>query len=52
MVLPGRYLSREQTTEDGGILNPGRNRIRIALVATLDECIEGAQRVRRFIESE
>ena len=51
-VLPGRYLSREQTTEDGGILNPGRNRIRIALVATLDECIEGAQRVRRFIESE
>ena len=49
-VLPGSYLSREQITEDGSPLNPGRNRIRIALVATLDECIEGAERMRRFIE--
>ena len=51
-VLPGRYLSREQATEDGDTLDPGRNRIRIALVATLDECIEGARRVRRFIEND
>lgn len=45
-VLPGRYLSREV---DG--LNPAVGRIRMALVAELDECIEGAQRLRRFIEA-
>ncbi|SFX31749.1 succinyldiaminopimelate transaminase [Marinospirillum alkaliphilum] len=45
-VLPGRYLSREV---DGH--NPAVGRIRIALVAELDECIEGAQRMRRFIEA-
>ena len=49
-VLPGSYLSRPQPTQDGGALDPGRNRIRIALVATLDECIEGARRMRRFVE--
>lgn len=45
-VLPGRYLSREV---DG--LNPAVGRIRMALVAELEECIEGAQRLRRFIEA-
>lgn len=45
-VLPGRYLSRE--VDD---LNPAVGRIRMALVAELDECIEGAQRLRRFIEA-
>lgn len=45
-VLPGSYLSR---TIDGE--NPGRNRVRMALVATLDECIEAAHRIRRFTES-
>ena len=44
-VLPGSYLSRE--TAQG---NPGRGRVRIALVAPLDECIEAAHRIRRFIE--
>ena len=44
-VLPGRYLSR---TVDGR--NPGKNRVRLALVAELDQCIEGAQRIRALIE--
>ncbi|MDX1694776.1 MAG: succinyldiaminopimelate transaminase [Ketobacteraceae bacterium] len=45
-VLPGQYLSR---TIDG--LNPGQNRVRMALVATLDECTEAADRIRTFIRS-
>jgi len=45
-VVPGSYLGR--TTETG---NPGANRIRMALVATPQECIEGAWRLRHFIES-
>lgn len=45
-VVPGRYLSREV---DG--YNPGAGRVRMALVAPLDECIEAAQRIRTFIKS-
>jgi len=45
-VLPGSYVSREV---DGVV--PGANYVRMALVATLDECIEGAQRIRTFVES-
>ncbi len=44
LVLPGSYLSRES----GGI-NPGRDYIRIALVDTVGQCIEAAQRLRHFI---
>ncbi|MFP8967251.1 succinyldiaminopimelate transaminase [Pokkaliibacter sp. CJK22405] len=44
-VLPGRYLSREVD----GVL-PGAGHVRMAVVATLEECIEGAQRLRRFVE--
>ena len=44
-VVPGSYLSREVKG-----LNPGKNRLRLALVATLDECIEGAQRIKTFLE--
>ena len=43
-VLPGSYLSREV---DG--VNPGAGRVRMALVATLDECTEGAERIRTFL---
>jgi N-succinyldiaminopimelate aminotransferase len=46
LVLPGSYLSR-----DARGLNPGRNRVRMALVAPLAECVEAAQRIRRFVES-
>ena len=45
-VLPGSYLSREV---DGD--NPGANRIRLALVAPFDECIDAATRIRAFTES-
>ncbi len=44
-VLPGSFLSRD--TADG---NPGRNRVRLALVAPLDECIDAAQRIKRYTE--
>jgi N-succinyldiaminopimelate aminotransferase len=44
-VLPGSYLSREV---DGA--NPGAHRVRLALVAPLDECIDAAGRIRRFVE--
>ncbi|HIG41633.1 MAG: succinyldiaminopimelate transaminase [bacterium] len=43
-VLPGSFLSR---TVDG--VNPGENRVRMALVATVDECVEAANRIREFV---
>ncbi|ACR12784.1 succinyldiaminopimelate transaminase [Teredinibacter turnerae T7901] len=45
-VLPGSYLAR--STADG---NPGSQRIRMALVASLDECEQAAQRLRAFVEA-
>ena len=45
-VLPGSYLGRES----GGV-NPGANRVRIALVSSTEECIESARRIRAFVES-
>lgn len=42
-VLPGSYLARESRG-----INPGVGRVRIALVASLDECIDAAQRMCRF----
>jgi N-succinyldiaminopimelate aminotransferase len=45
-VLPGRYLSRDHA---GG--NPGKGRVRVSLVAGLDECIEAAHRIARFVAS-
>jgi N-succinyldiaminopimelate aminotransferase len=44
-VLPGSYLGR-----DIGAGNPGQDRLRISLVAGLDECVEAARRIRHFIE--
>ncbi|MDH5324738.1 MAG: succinyldiaminopimelate transaminase [Gammaproteobacteria bacterium] len=44
-VLPGTYLSRD--TSDG---NPGKNRVRIALVATESQCLEAANRMVSFIQ--
>jgi N-succinyldiaminopimelate aminotransferase len=43
-VLPGSYLAR-----DAHGVNPGRNRVRIALVAATEECAEAARRIRDFI---
>jgi len=42
-VLPGSYLARDTA---GG--NPGRGRVRISLVASLDDCVEAARRIARF----
>ena len=45
-VLPGSYLARE-----AGGANPGAGRVRMALVADTAECLEAAQRIVRFIQS-
>ena len=45
-VLPGSYLAR---AADG--INPGDNFIRMALVATTEECVEAAQRIVQFVKS-
>jgi len=44
-VLPGSYLSRESQG-----VNPGSQHVRMALVASYEECIEAAQRIRKFME--
>jgi len=44
-VLPGSYLAR-----DAHGINPGRNFVRLALVADVEECIEGAQRIVEFCQ--
>ncbi|MDQ5926033.1 MAG: N-succinyldiaminopimelate aminotransferase, partial [Pseudomonadota bacterium] len=46
-VLPGSYLAREANG-----VNPGAGRIRMALVAGVDECIEAAERIKTFIQSQ
>lgn len=43
-VLPGSLLAR---VAHG--INPGQNHVRIALVSTIAECREAAERVRRFL---
>jgi len=40
IVLPGRFLAR-----DANGVNPGENRVRMALVAPLAQCVEAAQRI-------
>jgi N-succinyldiaminopimelate aminotransferase len=45
-VLPGSFLSREANG-----INPGANHVRIALVASLDECIKSAHRIKNFINT-
>ena len=45
-VLPGSYLAREAHG-----INPGRNRIRMALVAETEEGLEAAQRIVQFCKS-
>ena len=45
-VLPGSFLSR-----DNGAGNPGDHHIRMALVATVEECIEAAHRIKQYTQS-
>src|SRR5262245_1356089 len=44
-ILPGSYLAR--ATPSG---NPGARRVRISLVASVEECVTAAQRIRTFLE--
>ncbi|HET8711101.1 MAG TPA: succinyldiaminopimelate transaminase [Spongiibacteraceae bacterium] len=46
-VLPGQFLAR-----DANGSNPGERRVRMALVATLDECVTAAQRIARCLDSQ
>ncbi|HNP27009.1 MAG TPA: aminotransferase class I/II-fold pyridoxal phosphate-dependent enzyme, partial [Nitrosomonas sp.] len=45
-VLPGSYLGRAVRG-----INPGENYVRIALVASLDECIEAVNRITGLLEN-
>ena len=45
-VLPGSYLSREVKG-----INPGKNHVRMALVAPVPECTEAAHRIKNFINT-
>ena len=43
LVLPGSYLAR-----DAHGANPGRNHVRIALVAPLEDCVEAVRRIGEY----
>ena len=45
VVLPGSFLAREAYG-----VNPGQDFVRIALVAPLADCLEAAERIRRFLQ--
>lgn len=45
-VLPGSYLSRASHG-----INPGSGYVRAALVATLEECVEAAKRIKTFCQT-
>jgi len=45
-VLPGSLLARNAHGH-----NPGAGRIRMALVAATDDCVEAARRIRDFTHS-
>ncbi|CAM3443170.1 succinyldiaminopimelate transaminase [Bordetella sputigena] len=45
-VLPGSYLAR-----DAHGRNPGVNRVRMALVAPLTQCVDAAERIADFVKS-
>lgn len=44
-VLPGSYLAREVRGK-----NPGKGRVRMALVAQTAECLEAAERIKAFVQ--
>ena len=45
-VLPGSYLAREVNG-----VNPGQGRVRLALVASVEECLEATERLIAFAKS-
>lgn len=44
LVLPGSFLAR-----DAHGANPGRQHVRIALVAPMSECVEAVQRINQYV---
>jgi N-succinyldiaminopimelate aminotransferase len=48
-VLPGSLLARE--SQGVNPVNPGKGRIRLALVAEVDECLEAAHRIVQYVKS-
>jgi N-succinyldiaminopimelate aminotransferase len=44
LVLPGSFLAR-----DAHGANPGRQHVRIALVAPISECVEAVQRINQYV---
>lgn len=44
LVLPGSYLARDNRGS-----NPGRGRVRISLVASVEDCTTAARRMREFL---
>jgi N-succinyldiaminopimelate aminotransferase len=44
-LLPGSYLAR-----DSAGANPGAGRVRISLVPSVEQCVEAAERIRKFIQ--
>ncbi len=45
-VVPGSYLSRERNG-----FNPGKNHVRMALVAPLEECVTAANRIKQYLNT-
>jgi N-succinyldiaminopimelate aminotransferase len=50
VVLPGSYLARDGNNGGQGS-NPGAGRVRMALVAGTDECVQAAERIVQFIRA-
>ena len=46
LTLPGSYLARDNASGQ----NPGKNHLRLALVAKKQECIQAAQRITEFLQ--
>ena len=44
-LLPGQFVSRASTNG-----NPGQNRVRMALVASTEECVEAALRIKHYVQ--
>lgn len=45
-VLPGSFLARATNG-----INPGEDYVRMALVASLEECVEAAERIKTFLQN-
>ncbi len=46
IVLPGRFLGRNKKG-----VNPGEGHLRLALVASVEQCTEAAQRISRYLDT-